>query len=177
MWFLPLMKASLRQAVLNLACEYGNAFLPSELTESSRHSQLKYSQPICRPLSFRHLHPIMKSSGVCWTPSLRTFSVTNWKSRGGDVSSIALTTDTFFSTERFSVKVRRHCIGDGCSGGIMTAGAALRDRISGFDKCDCDVFSFLPRLLTLETIEVLFWYLDIQRRYRQKIIARLRGRI
>ena len=157
MWFLPLIKASLRHSGFNLACEYGKAFLPSELIESSRHSQLRYSQPIWRPLSFRHLHPIMKSSGACWTPSLRIFAVTNRKSRGGDVLSIVLTTDTFFSTDRFSSKMRRRCIDDDCVGGTITAEVALETGISGLDKCRRDFFSFssVPRLLTLKTIELL----------------------
>ena len=149
------MNASLRQPVFFFACEYGNRFLPSELTESSRHSQDRYSQPMWRPFSFRHLHPVMKSSDTCWTPSLRTLSVTNWKSRGGDVSSIVLTTDISSSTERFSIKTRRRSLGDGCGGGTMTAGTDLRMEISGFDKYEGGAFSFVLGNLIMKTVKIV----------------------
>ena len=152
-WFLPLRKASLRQAVLNLAWEYGNSFLPEESSESSRHSQDKYSHPIWRPLSFRHLHPFMNSSDTCWTPSLRTFLVTNWKSRGGDVSSIVLTTDTLSRIERFSINRYRRSLGDGCGGGTITAGLFLWKEIRGFERNKCGFFSLIFEFLKLLTIE------------------------
>ena len=146
------MNASLRQAMEDFACEYGNCFLPSELTRSSRHSQDRYSQPIWRPLSFRHLHPIIKSSGTCWTSSPRIFSVMNWKSRGGEVSSTVLTTDTFLRTERFLSKIRRRSSDDGCSGGTITAGIDLVEESPGFDKCKSLTFSIGLELVGCNTI-------------------------
>ena len=138
--------------MLNFACEYGNCFLPSELTRSSRHSQERYSQPIWRPLSFRHLHPIMKSSGTCWTSSPRIFSVMNWKSRGGEVSSIVLTTDTLLSIERFLIKIRRRSWGDGCSGGTITAVIDLVEESPGFKKRASVSLSVGLELLRCNTI-------------------------
>ena len=77
MWFLPTMKESLRQAMLFLAMEYGKAFLPSEFTNSSIHEQDRYSQPMFRPLSFRHWQPVINSSPASWTDPLSTCSLMN----------------------------------------------------------------------------------------------------
>ena len=155
MWFLPLIKASLRHSGFIFACEYGNCFLPSELTRSSRHSQCRYSQPILRPLSFRHLHPVMKSSDTCSTLSLRTLSAMNWKSRGGELSSIVLTTDILLRTERFWRKIRRRSFGDGCGGGTTTAGIDFWKELSGFDEWEYRVFSFVLEFLNLRTAELV----------------------
>ena len=155
MWFLPLINASRRQAVLNFAWEYGNCFLPSELTRSSRHEQDKYSQPMLRPLSLRHPHPIIKSSDACSTPSLRTFSVTNWKSNGGDVSSITLTTETFFSTERFLMKIYRRSLGDSCSDGVIVVELNFWRELSGFEQSESGLFSWICDLIHLIAIEII----------------------
>lgn len=155
MWFLPLMKPSRKQAALNFACEYGNCFLPSELRRSTRHEQDRYSQPILRPLSFRQPHPIMKSSETCSTPSLRTFSITNWKSRGGDVSSITLTTETLFSIERFWRKICRRPLGDSCDKGSIIVEVDFTEELSEVDESESGLFSWIFNLIHLIAIETI----------------------
>ena len=63
-----------------------------------------------------------------------------------------LTTDTFLSTERFLIKIRRHSSGDGCGGGTITAVIDLVEESPGFDKCTCVLFSIGLELLRCNTI-------------------------
>lgn len=67
------------------------------------------------------------------------------------MSSSVLTTDTLSSTERFSIKIRRRSLGDGCGGGTITAGIDFPKESPGFDKCECGFFSFVLELLRLRT--------------------------
>lgn len=67
------------------------------------------------------------------------------------MSSIVLTTNTLSSTERFSIKIRRRSLGDGCGGGTITAGIGLLKESPGFDKCERGIFSFVFELLSIRT--------------------------
>lgn len=69
------------------------------------------------------------------------------------MSSIVLTTDISSSTERFSVKIRRRSLGDGCGGGTITAGIDLPKESPGFDECKSGSFSSVLEVLNFNTIE------------------------
>ena len=68
------------------------------------------------------------------------------------MSSIVLTIDTPSSTERFSIKIRRRSLGEGCGGGTRTAGIDLRKEPLGFEECERGFFSDVLELLSLRTI-------------------------
>ena len=78
------------------------------------------------------------------------------------MSSIVLDTETPQSTERFRLNRCRRSSGDGCRGGMITAGVDLREELSGFDKCKGRSFSkFLLealKLRTIITISLTFFY-------------------
>lgn len=69
--------------------------------------------------------------------------------------SIVLTTDTFLSMERFAINFRRRSSGDGCGGGTITAGGALREKFPGFNKFKRGFFSCILEPLALEAIEIV----------------------
>ena len=72
------------------------------------------------------------------------------------MSSRVLITAISLSTERFWLKIRLRSSGEGCGGGTITAGMGFfRKETSGFDTCECEIFSFGFGPLILKTIKLV----------------------
>ena len=71
------------------------------------------------------------------------------------MSSIMLTTETLFSTERFLIKIYRRSLGDSCGGGTIIVEVDFREELSEFDESESGFFSPIFNLIDLIAIEII----------------------